>query len=48
MFCFDYNVKLVYMDFNKYVKIYKYVLFFVSLKDKKIFEYFYRYIVLSK
>lgn len=35
MFCFDHNVKSVYMDFNKYVKTYNYVLFPVSLKDKK-------------
>lgn len=45
MFCFDHNVKSVYMDFNKYVKTY---LFPVSLKDKKIPEYLYRYTVLSK
>lgn len=48
MFCFDHNVKSVYMDFNKYVKTYNYVLFPVSLKDKKITEYLYRYTVLSK
>lgn len=48
MFCFDHNVKSVYMDFNKYVKTYNYVLFSVSLKDKKIPEYLYRYTVLSK